>query len=78
MWMDPNQGESQVESGAGTLDFSDSEDQNFLMNHMRSGTRKTYGLGWCWLHSFFKEYKVNTELAPLVFNNEIHKPYVQL
>ena len=34
------------------------------MNHIRKGTRGTYGTGWCWFQRFCEGYRVNPQLAP--------------
>ena len=59
------QRESHLESDGYDPDVLDDADQAFLMNHFRKGTRGAYRTGWCWFQEFYKEYRVNTQLAPL-------------
>ena len=61
------QGESCLKCGGGAPNSLDSEDQDILMNHIRPGTRGTYGSDWCWFHSFCKGHNVNAELVLLAF-----------
>ena len=37
----------------------DTEDQEFLMDHIRRGTKKTYGSGWLRFHDFCRERRVD-------------------
>ena len=60
-----NQRKSHLESDGYDPDVLDDADQAFLMNHFRKGTRGAYRSGWCWFQEFYKEYRVNTQLAPL-------------
>ena len=60
-------GESYIESSGGAPNVLDSEDQDFLINYIRSGTRGTYSLGWHQFLSFCKGQKVNAKLTLLAF-----------
>ena len=53
--------ESHLESGGRASDILDSKDQEFLMNHIRKGTRVTYCSGWYWVSSSYKGQKLNAE-----------------
>ena len=49
-----DQQESCLEYSGGVLDVLVGEDMDFLVSHIRTGTRRTYGSGWCRLHSYCK------------------------
>ena len=60
-----HQRERHLESSGDDPEVLDDADQAFLMNHIRKGTRGTYGTGWCQFQKFCKGYRINPQLAPL-------------